>query len=183
MADLEADVDDPDGEDWDDEEHEDDLARHETSHSNVVHSIPESNGEDIDIAASTTRLLSIRNGVDEPPLSPQTGSPEASTILTRRNARRISPPQGSLTNGPPFSPPSSAITSEQNVAFGHYLRPITPTQPLMPDEHSGHEGGSSAEQLSTPHASEILVTDGPMTPTNNAGPFVFDGDGSSGRVA
>ena len=57
-----------------------------------------------------------------------------------------------------------------------YLRPITPTQPLMGEE------GFSPDDQSHPHLMPVdsVTSDGPMTPTNSAGPFVFDG--SAGRA-
>ena len=173
---MEADVDDPNGEDWDDEEHD---AGAELSTNKV-------NGNDTDLATAATRHLSIRNGADASPISPVTpmevlpDSNTSSTSLSRRNARRISPPQGGLGNGSPFSQPHLGNTNEDNLAFGNYLRPMTPIQPLMRDEEMA-DGESPPEQALTPNASEILVADGPMTPTNNAGPFVFDG--SAGRAA
>ena len=141
------------------------------------------------VAASTTRLLSIRNGADESPISPVSpmdalpDHPDASMVLSlgRRNARRISPPQGSLGYGSPFSPSAFGHTSEQNPTLGNLLRPITPTQPVVEDEEMASDGESPLEHASTPNASELLISDGPMTPTNNAGPFVFDG--SAGRAA
>ena len=182
MADLEADVDDPNEEDWEDEEHEEDLMRLETQGANTVPSIPENNGDDIGIAATTGRLLSIRNGVDESPISPvfpMDGVPDSSdhpgnhhdssSLLSRRNGRRVSPPQGTLGNGLQFSASPLQSYTEQNPTFSNYLRPITPTQPLMREEDIGSNGGSPPEQLSSANASEMLISDGPMTPTNNAG--------------
>ena len=192
VTDLEADVDDPNDEDWEDEEHEVELNRVETHGANAVPLISEHNDEDIANAASTGRLLSIRNGADESPTSPvfptdvaPDGSDTAATtretsLLSRRAARRISPPEGSLGNGSHFSASPFRTTEEQNPAFGHYLRPITPTQPLM-QEQIASNGGSPSGQLSGTNAAEMLIGDGPMTPTNNAGPFVFDG--SAGRRA
>lgn len=183
---MEADVDDPNGEDWDDEDHDTELRRLETTDAGALLSTNEVNGNDMDLATATTRYLSIRNGADASPISPVTpmevlpNSNNSSTSLSRRNARRISPPQGGLGNGSPFSPSHFGNTNEENSAFGNYLRPITPVQPLMRDEDMA-DSESPPEQALTPNASEILIADGPMTPTNNAGPFVFDG--SAGRTA
>ena len=193
VTDLEAEVDDPNDEDWEDEEHEVELNRVETHGTNAVPSISEHNDEDVGNAASTSRLLSIRNGADESPISPvfpMDGIPDSSDIaatpretslLSRRAARRISPPEGSLGNGSQFSASPFRSPEEHNPTFGHYLRPITPTQPLLQDEEMASNGGSPPAQLSGPNAAEMLIADGPMTPTNNAGPFVFDG--SAGRRA
>lgn len=190
VADLEADVDDPNDEEWEDEEHEDNFRRLETHGANAIPLLSEDNGDDAEMAATTGRLLSIRNGADESPISPVLpidGLPDgsnnpanpvdASTLLSRRNARRISPPQGNLSNRTnPFR-----NSEEENATLGNYLRPITPTQPLMHEEEMMSNDGSRSGQISSANASEMLIADGPMTPTNNAGPFVFDG--SAGRRA
>lgn len=59
--------------------------------------------------------------------------------------------------------------------YANYLRPITPTDPVLREDVTPN-GSPSA--LGT---GADLTNDGPMTPTNNAGPFVFDG--SAGRAA
>ena len=102
------------------------------------------------------------------------------SILNRRNAQRCSP---SLS---PNLEPSS---------YGNYLRPITPTAPLSVDSDlpmvgtsiGGVNGGagdgenSNLARVLTPTTTENFVGDGPMTPTNSVGPFIFDG--SAGRTA
>lgn len=55
-----------------------------------------------------------------------------------------------------------------------YLRPITPTGPFMALD-------INEDSTSTPTA-EQLVEHGPMTPTNTAGPFVFDGSAGGGAI-
>ena len=123
-------------------------------------------------------------------------SPSSSTsILNRRNAQRYSP---SLTPEPENGP--SRSTEQQSTSlYGNYLRPITPTAPLTVDNdlasagaattdysnrrfiHPGQGGGDNIARVHTPRTTENFVVDGPMTPTNSAGPFVFDG--SAGRSA
>ena len=173
VTDLEADVDDID-EEWGDEDGE-------SSSSEVIASQP-SNGvisehEDLEIDAMeeelssrTSRKLVITNDTHLTPCSTNsTESNNASSashnLLVRRGARRISPPFPAATEQPNIRSASGPI---------QYLRPITPTQPLMGDE-------LNEASLRTPTTTDMLIHDGPMTPTNNAGPFVFDG--SAGRAA
>ena len=74
----------------------------------------------------------------------------------------------------------NAAGTEQGVRLPSesYLRPVTPTQSSMENESAGQDHSR------TP-TTEMLNGDGPMTPTNNAGPFVFDGSAgrTSGRIA
>ena len=170
---MEADVDDID-EEWRDEDGE-------SSSSEVIVSQP-SNGaisehEDLEIddmeeelSSRTSRKLVIRNNTQVTPSSttvpePNSASSASNNLLVRRGARRISPPFSAATEQPNITSASGPI---------QYLRPITPTQPLMSNELN--EGS-----LRTPTTTDMLIHDGPMTPTNNAGPFVFDG--SAGRAA
>lgn len=71
------------------------------------------------------------------------------------------------------SKPDEAPRRTSNYAS--HLRPITPTEHILQEDVTPN-GSPSA--LAT---GADLSTDGPMTPTNNAGPFVFDG--SAGRAA
>ncbi|KAL8694464.1 MAG: hypothetical protein Q9218_000876 [Villophora microphyllina] len=187
MADLEADVDGEDAmDDWVDED---------GSHASVAGAddaeVPSPNGpqeaaqqalnnEDESLADITSRQLSVRNGIDPPPdsaeytgvdapppsraaLSPTTdhgnNSTTSPTLLNRRNGRHVTPPR---------HVPLPSMTEEQLASMplsrDAFLRPM---QTFL----------GNAEFLGdaiTP-SSEL----GPMTPTNNAGPFVFDG--SAGR--
>ena len=63
-----------------------------------------------------------------------------------------------------------AIQPTSELLNGHpdYAGPVA-TLPLSP-------------RASTPMTSDQLTSEGPMTPTNDAGPFVFDG-GESGRIS
>ena len=170
---MEADVDDID-EEWRDEDGE-------SSSSEVIVSQP-SNGaisehEDLEIddmeeelSSRTSRKLVITNNTQVTPSSttvPESNSASSAShnLLVRRGARRISPQFPAATEQPNMRSASGPI---------QYLRPITPTQPLMSNELN--EGS-----VRTPTTTDMLIHDGPMTPTNNAGPFVFDG--SAGRAA
>lgn len=82
------------------------------------------------------------------------------------------PPQ-SNEDSTPTSRPDEVARRTSNYA--NYLRPITPTEPILQEDVTPN-GSPSA--LAT---GADLTSDGPMTPTNNAGPFVFDG--SAGRAA
>ena len=172
VTDLEADVDDINEEVSDEDG---------TSSSPEVMAFPLSNGsisehEDLgmdgmeeELSSTTSRKLVITNDTHLTPSStnssdPNNASSVSPNLLVRRGARRISPPF-----------PAAAEQSEATSASGpiQYLRPITPTQPLMGDE-------PNEASLRTPTTTDMLLHDGPMTPTNNAGPFVFDG--SAGRA-
>lgn len=126
---------------------------------------------DVSGLSRAARTLSIREDIHRTPSlttsSDLTSGPNAhSGLLTRRGARRISPPLLATSEQP------SIETSSGHI---EYLRPITPTEPLMGDDEINESS------LRTPTTTDMLVNDGPMTPTNNAGPFVFDG--SAGRAS
>lgn len=55
-------------------------------------------------------------------------------------------------------------------SFPNYPRPVTPIASLSNDPETTPDASPSG-------GAEMLTTDGPMTPTNHAGPFVFDGSG------
>ena len=190
VADLEADVDDPDAldEEWEDE-------ANENGSNPELNETPETNGvvsentkslsrdEDGTMQGVSSRLSSVRVEADPSAVLSNTQSEEPrQTLLSRRNARRVSPPYAQRLVGEPIPERRSEdnhSNSSPNSTFQNYLRPITPTQPLMPDDDlTPNEEFASALNASTP--SDMLVSDGPMTPTNNAGPFVFDG--SAGRA-
>ncbi|KAL8735986.1 MAG: hypothetical protein Q9166_000548 [cf. Caloplaca sp. 2 TL-2023] len=195
VADLEADVDDPDAmNDWQDEEDSNGSAADVseapavdgTSHETAQRALDE---EETSLATATTRQLSIRNGIDPPPesaeytgvdapppsraaLSPTTdrgaSSSAAPSLLHRRNGRRITPPRHIPL---PSTDEDQAMTIP--LSRDTYLRPITPTQSLLGVGDLLNREAIMGDAM-TP-GSEL----GPMTPTNNAGPFVFDG--SAGR--
>ncbi|KAL8931332.1 MAG: hypothetical protein Q9211_007042, partial [Gyalolechia sp. 1 TL-2023] len=195
VGDLEADVDDPDAmDDWDDEEASNGSDVEEKKTTAPDGASPDAAQQEIEqedstLATMTSRQLSMRNGIDPPPdLAECTGvdapspcraasSPHATgqsnsgtvpNLLNRRNARGISPPNQSPLPSTPEEQ-SSSLPSSQDA----YLRPMTPAQAFL-----GHGDFFSRDAMMgdaiTP-GSEL----GPMTPTNNAGPFVFDG--SAGR--
>ena len=173
VTDLEADVDDIDGGNWEDEN---DTGSNpdvdDTSQTNGT--VPEHNDFSIDgvdeaLSNATMRSLTVNNNPHLTPtmitsLDPNSESSASPGLLTRRGARRIEP------SFPPITEQSATRTASGPV---QYLRPITPTRPLMGDD-------IDETALRTPTQTDMLLHDGPMTPTNNAGPFVFDG--SAGRI-
>ncbi len=185
VADLEADVDDPDAleEEWEDEpnEHSPSPEVNEGSEMNGVVSetarLP-NHDEDESLETMSARLTSVILEADPSAVLSSSQTEESKqTLLSRRNARRVSPPYAHRIGEP--IPERFEGTSNSSSNFHNYLRPITPTQPLMPDDGvSPNDEFPSSIRTSTP--SDILASDGPMTPTNNAGPFVFDG--SAGRA-
>ncbi|KAI4107107.1 MAG: hypothetical protein L6R37_001808 [Teloschistes peruensis] len=146
------------------------------------------NHEDEALADITSRQLSVRNGIDPPPesveyagvdapppsraaLSPTSDiddSTASPTLLTRRNGRHVNPPRHM---------PLPSMTEEElaNMPLSRdaFLRPTTSTQSFLGNGDFLHREALLGDAI-TP-GSEL----GPMTPTNNAGPFVFDG--SAGR--
>ena len=172
VTDLEADIEDPEGGNWEDENGTELSPEMVPSHdlSDVISEEDgmAMSGEDDGLSNTTSRLLSVTE--DSHSIPSVTASSESTNIatsapglLTRRGARRISPP---------FSRAADRPASKSTAGSAQFLRPITPTQPLLGTE----EFDESA--LRTP-TTDMLIHDGPMTPTNNAGPFVFDG--SAGR--
>ena len=176
VTDLEADIEDPEEGKWEDEngsESSPEIAPTQDI-DDIVPPLErlamdgDSGGEDNGLSNSTSRLLSARDGHSLPSVTaspdPTHGVNPASGLLSRRGARRISPPYSHA--GDRSSSSKSASSAVQ------FLRPITPTQPFLGSDDSRNS------TLRTP-TTDMLIHDGPMTPTNNAGPFVFDG--SAGR--
>ncbi len=172
VTDLEADIEDPEDGNWEDEngtESSPEMApTHDTSDLISEQEEMAMDGEDDGLSNTTSRLLSVRGDSQSIPSvttspDPTNGATTASGLLTRRGARRISPP---------FSHAGDQSASKSNSGAVQFLRPITPTQPLLGTEDFNESS------LRTP-TTDMLIHDGPMTPTNNAGPFVFDG--SAGR--
>jgi len=121
------------------------------------------------LAIATSKFLSVHEPDPPPPASSSLSDPSISSdppldLLYRRGARKIMPPFPPATESPTVRTTSGQI---------EYLRPITPTQPLMGN-------GELDESVMRTPTMDSLANDGPMTPTNNAGPFVFDG--SAGRA-
>lgn len=169
---MEADIEDPEDGNWEDENGtESSSEMGPTNDTNDM--IPEQediaiDGKDNGLSNTTARLLSVRDDRHSTPSvttssEPANGANTGPGLLTRRGARRISPP---------FSYAGNQSTSRSSSGAVQFLRPITPTQPLLGTEDFNQSA------LRTP-TTEMLIHDGPMTPTNNAGPFVFDG--SAGR--
>ncbi|KAI4285467.1 MAG: hypothetical protein L6R38_000631 [Xanthoria sp. 2 TBL-2021] len=195
VADLDADVDDPDAmNDWEDDEDSSGSVEGPKEAPVVNGTSPEAvqralDEEDKSLATATTRQLSVRNGIDPPPesaeytgvdapppsrsaLSPTadrgTASSSLPNLLHRRHTQGIMPPRH-------MPLPSTAEGQAVTIPLSQhaFLRPITPSQSLLADGDFLSREAMMGDAM-TP-GSEL----GPMTPTNNAGPFVFDG--SAGR--
>ena len=176
MTDLNADVDDP-LDRWEDVEDMPDIASEDPSEvvsqvegiDGPVYELPDprlptprTNGDDRNISNPMSRLFYEREQESLPPITTTisrrpVGLQQPSSMFDRRNI------SANATAGVAISPEPI-----------EYLRPITPTEPLM-------DGESIDRAHSRTPTTEMLVTEGPMTPTNTAGPFVFDG--SAGRVS
>lgn len=175
VTDLEADVDDALEDNWEEEGYgassDLDLSLMGAANGTIAEGEEmEGNGDDEALSRAASLLLSVRDDTHLTPSTtgssdPTNGTTESPNLLARRGARPISP---SII--PVGEQPTSATAAGQV----QYLRPITPTRPLLADDELDETS------LRTP-MTDMLVNDGPMTPTNNAGPFVFDG--SAGRAA
>lgn len=194
MADLEADVDDldPDEREWedyegDDEQNQEYLDNSDRAISEItgVNSEPPPRAEDRSSASAQPKVLSLRPKVGSASTDNVSGSPSAinappsqfvSSIINRRNTSRRQTTQ----QPQPVDEQSSLARSDENTRRTANLRPITPTQPNLRGIDVTPPNDSPPARETTPTGAD-LASDGPMTPTNNAGPFVFDG--SAGRAA
>ena len=172
VADLEADVEDPADDGWENANGEEPGVDLTSSKNGTVpeQEKPMADSNDEHLSRSTSRLLSLQDHVPATPHPPtssnNTNGPDSTSgLLSRRGAQPMSPP---FTAAPDPSGVNGTLPQSQ------YLRPITPTQPLMGNEDLNESS------MRTPTMTNHFAHDGPMTPTNNAGPFVFDG--SAGRV-
>ncbi|KAK5939251.1 hypothetical protein PMZ80_008554 [Knufia obscura] len=156
-TDLEADV-DVDMEEWAEEESADqdkdlniDQADRPGSEAN-----PEIIPDDADSSQLDTN--GHADGEDtqivDAPSAPQNNH-SSSSLLSRRQDR-ISPPDDNMP------PPMNGIPM-----------PARPTETEM-HNHLAQQ----RTQTESPNAEQIIAGEGPLTPRNNAGPFVFDGSGS-----
>lgn len=182
VTDLEADIEDPEDGNWEDGNGTDSSPEVVPTHG-INNMVPEQEGvmmamggeddrfsttADDGLSNTASRLLAVRDDSHSTPsvtasTDPTNGANTAPGLLTRRGARRISPPFSHAGDRPASKSTSGAV---------QFLRPITPTQPLLGTQ------SLSETALRTP-TTDMLIHDGPMTPTNYAGPFVFDG--SAGR--
>ena len=170
FADLEADIEDLDG--WDDDNMN---ALGDAEHpgasdvngnaqdSTTVDRRAVSTPANASMTPTTSTTPSIQDEQAPSSASASVLSASSTSLLDRRGVAKMPSPFNS-TDGAP------SATRRAEVSRIEYLAPITPTQPLLMD----HENANV-----TP-TTEQLTTEGPLTPTNNAGPFVFDG--SAGRA-
>jgi hypothetical protein len=184
VADLEADVDDAEEEEWNDEgiEKDLDLNNVDTGETNGTHAERptftrveelEKHGRkwsrmlahrhDPGISASIPNLASpFSNSADQ-----AADSIPPTSIMYRRTASRQDTPTSA---GDPTVSRLEAIGKRPSLST--HRRPVTPIQSLPRDEDITPDGSPSGE-------ADMLATDGPVTPTNHAGPFVFDGSGGT----
>lgn len=192
VADLEADVEDPLEFDEEIEEEEVDVS----PVSNGIEFTRPSTGEDFpngtperaeaaqsadssavrqDAVASGSQELEVltnRTNRPSPGKSDQlaTNNSTSGSLLSRRNVSNNSLLQRGIRAARPGG-------SDQNSCS-----PKAPRSPTNPQQRDATQlvGPSSSLLATTPTAAEVLGPDGPMTPMNDAGPFVFDG--SAGRA-
>lgn len=188
MTDLEADVEDGNDEDWEDDDNAAEVEAN-NANTNETHEVVSDralhNGarEDEDLATMSNRILTVRNNPGPAPPIPILTQPfsvpadladisSPQNIIGRRNP--------SWTTARPTNSDSSLPKANDNhrrtSAFFRLPRPMTPTESTLQEQNITSNRLSSGQE-----ATELLTSDGPLTPTNNAGPFVFDG--SAGRAA
>ena len=138
--------------------------------------------EDLDRHLNITNL----NQDSEPSTSPLARSTIGASIHARRLASR--PAFGVIGEGAPRSPQAPTSNTSADLTMDmHFSEQHTPWMEASDGEQiSGSARGSrqvtprGSGLLRTPTPPEIrVVHDGPLTPRNDAGPFVFDG--SAGR--
>lgn len=196
MADLEADVDDldPDEKDWEDYEGEDEQNQDHLDNSDrAISEItgvneeppPRAENRSLVSVSAQSKVISVRPKAGSMTSDNSSGSPSAinatpsqfvSSIINRRNTSR----RQSTQQPQPVDEQSSLARSDEITRRTANLRPITPTQPNLRDVDVTPPNDSPPARETTPMGAD-LASDGPLTPTNNAGPFVFDG--SAGRAA
>lgn len=156
-TDLEADV-DIDMDDWVDEQADPDKdLQVDQSDRPGTAANPETVAESTEVGALDTGGVVNDENTEtlEAPI-PQNSSLSNSSLLARRHDRTTSPTSDSL------SAPVNGIAM-----------PTRPTETEMEDHLA-----QQRTQTESPNAEQIIAAEGPLTPRNNAGPFVFDGSGS-----
>ena len=189
VTDLEADVDDPDGfENWNDNEDNespqavraadchDETASTQNDDAALSTYEPEMSGQP---ASTSSKNVSYTDSNLEAPQSSMSRPmiPTAPSLLSRRMASRSTNRSGdSETAATETMSVAGQSTSFRNTS--HTSTP-TPTTSELRDDNRSAEHSSALLRPTTPLTNERLVTDGPTTPRNDIGPFVFDG--SAGR--
>lgn len=173
-SDLEADV-DVDMEEWAEEE-EEPAAQNKDSDTNQA---AQSDAKDLtDSADHETPQASPRRS--EESYGNGAGAPDGEDVQNTTTPQPIAVPQpthnasGLLSRrqgGPTLAPPmgSDSLSPPVNVI----PIPKRPTEAEMEDMLA-----QQRTQTETPGSELIIAGEGPLTPRNNAGPFVFDGSGS-----
>jgi E3 ubiquitin-protein ligase DMA1/2 len=180
VADLEADVDVPEDstEMWDEEEEVEEHVDNHSTDQNCDTEMPDGVQEDAPSRTTSTAGSTLARSeepgqvpAEDRPRSPSNSedaeqndtdgvrlNATAANLISRRQASNVSLPRAG----------TGAVTAIDMPA------PSTPA-------NAQHTSASNMEDrlVSTPRSTEQITNDGLLTPTNNAGPFVFDG--SAGR--
>ena len=169
MTDLEADLDDRLDEWWEDAQDSGDISADDhKSAANSRHGV--NGGTDREQEDTQMNGASQNQSVSTPRNVPGNHG----SGLSPPNIRTISDPANGTTTSTNLLDRRSTASPEHGGIMMQYLRSITPTQALMDDEEPRRTNSQTPTM-------DMLVGDGPMTPTNTAGPFVFDG--SAGRTS
>lgn len=172
ISDLEAEVEDPTSMiEWEDDGNDDEFIakKPETSEVNgtdtsgySVNIHTSASDQDALLATIANRNLSVANNTDHGFTSQHQSLPDM------QDSPDVLPRAPSPTHGVVLV--DEAIQANSELLNGHH-------------DHEGHVSTlPPLPRASTPMTSDQLTSEGPMTPTNDAGPFVFDGV-ESGRVS
>ena len=172
MTDLEADVDDP-GEAWQDVDEDDDndnsSLNNEPARSNGH---PEEGQRELEAARGPRNVFVFGSTKPTSPSSSHTPSPSTgASLIARRLASR--PRVESVDE-----PDEEAMDTADNES-------ARPDQDSWNNDEAGQSDGIATPRPiaigSSPNSrNDALAHEGPLTPLNDAGPFVFDG--SAGRA-
>lgn len=172
-SDLEADV-DVDMEEWDKEEAEDEEKGVENNQTGE-----QENRDNTDSADHETPQASPRRS-EENHSTNGTGAPDGEDIQRTNTSTPIAVPQPALNTNGLLSRRQDRPTMSSATVSGHLSPPVNiiamptrPTEAEMQDLLT-----QQRTNVETPNGELIISGEGPLTPRNNAGPFVFDGSGS-----
>ncbi|KAI9718040.1 MAG: hypothetical protein M1812_004298 [Candelaria pacifica] len=191
VTDLEADVDDPSAyEDWEEEVDEGDEGKEEAE---KVSEPPDIVTEARSNSGSIHRPMGLSDHEDEGEEEEATNHEALSTMMGslaiagegQTSNQTIRSTQGEIVESPtlPDWHGSDGLLSRRigNSTTPLNIDPPGPSSQKTENRPAGPGDSGRATPNDTGPAIENAVAEGPMTPRNNAGPFVFDG--SAGRAA
>lgn len=161
-------------EEWDKEEAEDEEKGVENNQTGE-----QENRDNTDSADHETPQASPRRS-EENHSTNGTGAPDGEDIQRTNTSTPIAVPQPALNTNGLLSRRQDRPTMSSATVSGHLSPPVNiiamptrPTEAEMQDLLT-----QQRTNVETPNGELIISGEGPLTPRNNAGPFVFDGSGS-----